>query len=79
MQIKTETARSLGFAGGSAALLDPDTNLRFGMRYLASAWRASGGDLCGALMRYQSGSRAVRMNATNRAACARVRDLMHGA
>lgn len=79
MQIKAETARSLGFSGGSSALLDPDTNLRFGMRYLASAWRASGGDLCGAVMRYQSGGRAVRMTAANRASCARVKDLMHGA
>ena len=79
MQIKAETARSLGFSGGASGLLDPDTNLRFGMRYLASAWRASGGDLCGAVMRYQSGGRAVRMTATNRASCARVKDLMRGA
>ena len=79
MQIKAETARSLGFSGGAAGLLDPETNLRFGMRYLASAWRASGGDLCGAVMRYQSGARAVRMTAASRASCARVKDLMRGA
>jgi soluble lytic murein transglycosylase-like protein len=38
-QIKCRTARGLGFAGPCAALLDPATNLRFGLRHAALALR----------------------------------------
>lgn len=36
-QIKCRTARGLGFAESCAALLDPETNLRFGLRHAARA------------------------------------------
>lgn len=76
MQIKVDTARSLGFAGGAAGLLRPDTNLHFGMKVLADAYRASNGNLCMTLARYQSGHRVTRMSAANRAYCARARQMM---
>jgi soluble lytic murein transglycosylase-like protein len=79
MQIKTQTARGVGFAGPAAALLDPDTNLRFGMRYLAAAYRASNGNVCATVMRYQSGTRATRISAANRVYCAHAQRLMRGA
>ena len=44
MQIKHGTARALGYAGGPEGLLDPDTNLTFGVRYLAGAYRVANGD-----------------------------------
>ena len=44
MQIKHGTARALGYAGGPEGLLDPDTNLAFGVRYLAGAYRVANGD-----------------------------------
>jgi soluble lytic murein transglycosylase-like protein len=37
MQLKCQTARGMGFSGSCKALYDPDTNLRFGMKYLKAA------------------------------------------
>lgn len=76
MQIKYGTARAVGFAGPAVALFVADTNLRYGMKVLAQAWREAGGDLCGALMRYQSGHMARHASAANRAYCSRARSLM---
>jgi soluble lytic murein transglycosylase-like protein len=76
MQVRLATARSLGFRGDARGLLDARTNLTFGMAYLGKAWRLSGGDVCGAIARYQSGLRNTRVNAANRAYCARARAVM---
>lgn len=76
MQIKAQTARGLGFRGTAAGLFDPDVNLRYGMRYLALAYRQSRGNLCATVMRYQSGIGATRMSAANRAYCSRASSLM---
>jgi soluble lytic murein transglycosylase-like protein len=76
MQIKLATARSLGFAGNPATLLDPTTNLHYGLKYLGSAYQQADGDLCRTVMKYQSGHRAVRMSAANRKYCQRVKSLM---
>src|SRR5262249_60718334 len=43
MQIKTATARGVGYTGGAAGLLDPQTNLTYAVRYLAGAYRLAGG------------------------------------
>lgn len=76
MQIKHATAQGMGFSGSRADLFDPATNLEWGMRYLAGARRLARGDLCGTVMRYQSGHRAERMNSANHAYCQRVREFM---
>src|ERR1700744_1765944 len=44
MQIKLATAKALGYTGDAAGLRDPETNLKFGIKYLAGAYRAAGGD-----------------------------------
>jgi soluble lytic murein transglycosylase-like protein len=44
MQLKHGTARALGYAGTPKGLLDPDTNLTYGVRYLAGAYRTARGD-----------------------------------
>ena len=44
MQIKLATARGLGYTGDAAGLRDPDTNLTYGVKYLAGAYRAANGD-----------------------------------
>jgi hypothetical protein len=44
MQIKHETARALGYRGPASGLLDAETNLAFGVRYLAGAYRVADGD-----------------------------------
>lgn len=76
MQIKPATARGVGFSGPASALYQPDTNLRYGMRYLAQAYRMSGGDTCLTVMRYQSGHFARGMNGANRAYCGKAKAIM---
>ncbi len=44
MQIRYDTAQSMGYRGPAAGLLDAETNLRVGVRYLRGAWLLSGGD-----------------------------------
>jgi soluble lytic murein transglycosylase-like protein len=44
MQIKLGTARALGYTGDAEGLRDPDTNLTYGVKYLAGAYRAADGD-----------------------------------
>lgn len=56
MQIKPQTARGMGFSGSASGLLEPETNLRYGMKYLALAFRASGGDMRRAIRGYQTGT-----------------------
>ena len=76
MQIKPATARGVGFAGSAQALYNAETNITYGMRYLAQAYRLSGGDTCGTVMRYQSGTYSNHMNAANRAYCSKARAIM---
>ena len=44
MQIKLATAKGLGYTGDAEGLRDPDTNLTYGVKYLAGAYRAADGD-----------------------------------
>ncbi len=55
MQIKVATARGMGYTGSAAGLLDPDTNLTYGVRYLAGAYRAANGHHTRAVGYYASG------------------------
>jgi soluble lytic murein transglycosylase-like protein len=55
MQIKTPTARGLGYAGSPAGLLDPETNLTYAVRYLAGAYRLAGGNHDRAVSYYAKG------------------------
>ena len=55
MQIKLPTARGLGYTGDAAGLRDPDTNLAWGTKYLAGAYRAANGDHSRAVRYYASG------------------------
>jgi soluble lytic murein transglycosylase-like protein len=55
MQIKLSTARSLGYTGDAAGLRDPNTNLTYGVKYLAGAYRAAHGDHARAVHYYASG------------------------
>jgi soluble lytic murein transglycosylase-like protein len=55
MQIKLPTARGLGYTGDAAGLRDPDTNLAWGIKYLAGAYRAANSDHGRAMRYYASG------------------------
>lgn len=55
MQIKHATARGLGYQGDAAGLFDPRVNLRYGIAYLAGAYRAAKGDIARAYGFYNRG------------------------
>ncbi|WP_346894290.1 transglycosylase SLT domain-containing protein [uncultured Roseibium sp.] len=76
MQIKPATARGLGFRGASKALYDPQTNLEWGMRYLAGAHKRASGDLCGTILRYNAGHFAKRMNPVSSRYCRKIKAIL---
>lgn len=55
MQIRYDTARSMGYLGPPSGLLDADTNMRYAAPYLANAFRVAGGDERRAIRLYASG------------------------
>jgi soluble lytic murein transglycosylase-like protein len=55
LQMLPQTARTMGHRGPASELLDPDQNLRWGVKYLRGAYLLSGGDFDGAIRRYASG------------------------
>ncbi|WP_445503562.1 transglycosylase SLT domain-containing protein [Microvirga sp. G4-2] len=73
MQVRPSTAAMIGFRGTIADLANPETNIRYGVRYLARAWRLAKGDLCLALMKYRAGHGAEQMSALSTEYCRRAR------
>ena len=76
MQIKPATARLIGYRGSVKALYNPDTNLAWGMKYLAEAQRRGGGSVCGTVLKYNAGHYAKRMNKTSAHYCGKVKLIM---
>jgi soluble lytic murein transglycosylase-like protein len=72
-QIKPATARGLGFQGSAEALLDPETNLRYGMRYLKGAYEQGNGDVCQTAMKYKGGHRTTVMSKSASVYCSNVK------
>ena len=63
MQIKHATARAIGYSGPPSGLLDPETNLTYGVRYLAGALLAAGGNPERGYALYRSGYYKARRGA----------------
>ena len=55
MQIRLGTARALGYRGTADGLLDPATNMTYGVTYLAGAYRAAHGDEARTIVLYTRG------------------------
>lgn len=55
MQILPETARTMGYRGPADGLLDPATNLEYGVKYLRGAWLVADGDRDAAVGWYARG------------------------
>lgn len=55
MQMLPQTARTMGHQGPASDLLNPDVNLRYGVRYLRGAWLLSGGSYDEAIGWYARG------------------------
>lgn len=76
MQIRPSTARGMGYRGSVKALYNPETNLEWGMKYLAGAYKRAGGDVCGTILRYNAGHYAKRMNPISRRYCQKVKSIL---
>ena len=76
MQIRFGTARAMGYRGAPGGLLNAEINLRYGMRYLARGWKASGGDVCRTIAHYQTGRMVRTVPAASRAYCQRAQRIM---
>ncbi len=75
-QISYPTARAMGYSGPPSGLYDANTNLRYGIKYLANAYRLSKGNTCQTILKYQAGHGAVTMTAAARAYCSKVVTLL---
>jgi soluble lytic murein transglycosylase-like protein len=76
MQIKPATARMMGYKGSTKALYNPETNIKYGMMYLAKAHQLGGGTTCGTILKYNAGHAAKRMNPVSKRYCGKVAKLM---
>src|SRR5262245_27126880 len=78
MQIKPDTARLMGYSGSEDGLYDPETNIKFGMKYLGIAHKLGGGTTCGTILKYNAGHGAKRMNPVSAAYCSKVERYLSG-
>ncbi|MBY3594837.1 lytic transglycosylase domain-containing protein [Rhizobium bangladeshense] len=72
MQIKPATARMMGYSGRAKGLFDPETNIKYGMKYLAAAHQLGGGQTCNTILKYNAGHGATRMNPVSKTYCGKV-------
>jgi soluble lytic murein transglycosylase-like protein len=78
MQLRKSTARGMGYRGSSRALYHPETNIKYGMRYLGQAYKLGGRSTCGAILKYNAGHAARSMNPISRRYCRKVSRIMRG-
>lgn len=78
MQIKPATARMMGYSGSAKGLYDPETNIKWGMKYLAKARELGDGSTCGTILKYNAGHGARRMNKVSAAYCGKVKRHLAG-
>ncbi len=76
MQISYRTAQGIGYTGTRAGLYDPETNLKYGMKYLGQAYRQAGGSLCGAVSKYQGGHGVRGVTRAGAVYCGKVKKYM---
>jgi soluble lytic murein transglycosylase-like protein len=76
MQLKLSTARMMGYSGSAKALYDPETNIKYGMKYLGKAQELGDGSTCQTILRYNAGHGAKRMNPISANYCNKVAGLM---
>ncbi|MBV6634899.1 MAG: lytic transglycosylase domain-containing protein, partial [Mameliella sp.] len=55
LQILPQTARTMGFQGKNSDLLDADTNLKYGLKYLKGAYIVADGDWDNSIKWYARG------------------------
>ena len=55
MQIRHDTARTMGYGGSASGLLDAETNLKYAVKYLRGAYVVAGYNSDGAMRNYARG------------------------
>lgn len=73
MQLMPTTARNLGFKSPLTELYKPETNLKYGIKYLAKAVKYGHGDTCNTILKYNAGYNAKKMNPVSQRYCEHVR------
>lgn len=76
MQVRPRTAAMLGFQGTPDQLALPEVNIRYGVAYLAQAWRLTRGEICRALMKYRAGHGEERMTLRSEEYCLRAKSYL---
>ena len=76
MQVLPSTARLMGFRGTNEELAKPETNIRYGVRYLSEAWQLGNKDLCTAVMKYRAGHAETRFSYLSVQYCRRARSIL---
>jgi soluble lytic murein transglycosylase-like protein len=76
MQLRMQTARELGYRGTERELYNPETNIRWGIKYLAAAYKLAEGDLCQTSLKYQAGVEVSKMTGAARAYCSLLKSYM---
>ncbi|MEX0956832.1 MAG: transglycosylase SLT domain-containing protein [Rhizobiaceae bacterium] len=72
MQIMPATADLMGYRGSIKDLFHPETNIKYGMKYLGGARKRGDGTICGTILKYNAGHGAKRMNPISAAYCRKV-------
>ena len=73
MQVMPSTARFQGYRGPPEKLLEPETNIVWGMKELGWDWAKSGGDPCLAIAKYKGGIATNRISAAAADYCRRAK------
>ncbi len=73
MQVMPSTARFQGYRGPTEKLLDPETNIVWGMKELGWDWAKSGGNACLAIAKYKGGIATKRISSAAADYCKRAK------
>jgi hypothetical protein len=73
MQVMPSTARYLGYTGTNEQLLEPETNVIWGMKELGKGYKLSNGDLCMTVAKYTGGFMTNRVRPAAQRYCNEVR------
>lgn len=73
MQVMPSTARFQGYKGTPEQLLDPETNIIWGIRELAWDWQKAGGNVCLTIAKYKGGIMTKTIPSAAASYCAAVK------
>ena len=73
MQVMPSTARWQGYKGTAEGLLDPETNIVWGMKELGWDYASAKGDACLAIAKYKAGIMATRISSAAADYCRRAK------